>query len=276
MKKLGRIYTILFFAMLYAPIVMMVVFSFNATKSITVFSVDYAAKGNYGFGYWYREFFNNSEAKTALVNSLILAVSSSVLSTVFGTLAALGLYGMRKKWLKATITGVTNIPMMNPDIVTGLSMMLMFGAVFAIAKTGEAGFITILIAHVTFSIPYVILSITPKLMQMDKNLPEAAMDLGCTPISAFFRVELPFIMPAILSGMLTAFTLSLDDYVISLFTTGASFQTLPLYIYGLTKKGVKPSIYALSTVLLVGVFALLLISNIVQSRSDSKKVSKHR
>lgn len=271
MKKTGRIYTILIFAILYLPIFIMVLYSFTAGSSTAAFSADYA--GGKFFGYWYREMFRNEGAMAALKNSLILALASSLISTVIGTMAAIGLNKLRNKWIKNSITSVTNIPMMNPDIVTGISMMLLFAGVFAIIGSGSTGFWSILIAHITFNLPYVILSITPKLRQMDKHLPEAALDLGCTPIMAFFKVELPFIFPAIISGALTAFTLSLDDYVISLFTAG-TFSTLPVFIYSLAKKGVKPYIYALSTFLLVGVLILLVISNILQARSEKKQNMK--
>ncbi len=268
MKKTGRIYTILVFAVLYLPIFIMVLYSFTSGSSTAVFSADYS--DGKPFGYWYREMFRNEGAMNALKNSLILAILSSLISTIIGTMAAIGLNKLRNKWLQKSIRTVTNIPMMNADIVTVISMMLLFAGVFAIVGSGRTGLWSILIAHITFNLPYVILSITPKLRQMDKHLPEAALDLGCTPVMSFFKVELPFIFPAILSGALTAFTLSLDDYVISLFTAG-TFSTLPVFIYSLAKKGVKPYIYALSTFLLVGVLILLIITNIIQARSEKKQ-----
>ena len=262
-KKAGAVYTVLIFIVLYLPILIMVLYSFTAGSSTATFSADYAGKNP--FGYWYQE-----KAMSALTHSLTLAVLSSLCATVIGTAAAIGLRRISRKWVRNTINTVTNIPMMNPDIVTGLSMMLLFAGVFAIIGSGSSGFVTILIAHITFNLPYVILSVTPKLRQMDKNLPEAALDLGCTPVQSFFKVELPYIFPAVLSGAITAFTLSLDDYVISLFTAG-TYETLPVFIYSLAKKGVKPSIYALSTFMLVCVLLLLVLSNVMQARAEKRQ-----
>lgn len=269
-KKTGAVYTVIIFILLYLPILIMVLYSFTAGNSTAVFSADYAGKNP--FGYWYREMFQNENAMNALVHSLVLAVLSSLCATIIGTAAALGLRKLSRRWVRNAITTVTNIPMMNPDIVTGLSMMLLFAGVFAIMGSGSSGFFTILIAHITFNLPYVILSITPKLRQMDKNLPEAALDLGCTPIQSFFKVELPYIFPSVLSGAITAFTLSLDDYVISLFTAG-TYETLPVFIYSLAKKGVKPSIYALSTFMLVGVLIMLILSNVMQARAEKRRTA---
>lgn len=274
MKTLGKMYTGLIFVLLYLPILVMIFFSFNATKSTAILSFDYSA--GKPFGYWYSEFFKSDAAMSALKNSLVLAVLSALISTVIGTLAAIGIHKLRNRYVKNVISGVTNIPMMNPDIVTGISLMLLFVGTFGILKVGKMGFATILIAHITFNLPYVILSIMPKLTQMDKHLPEAAMDLGCTPVQSFFKVELPFLFPSILSGVLMAFTLSLDDYVISLFT-GGSYQTLPIYIFSQARKSVSPSIYALSTFFLVCVLVLLIAMNVLQSRMDhaEKRASKH-
>ena len=246
----------------------MVLYSFTAGNSTAVFSANYA--DGKPFGYWYAQMLQNDGAMNALKNSLVLAALSSFISSIIGTMAAIALNKLRCKWVKKSIENVTNIPMMNPDIVTGISLMLLFAGVFGIMGSGKTGFFTLLIAHITFNLPYVILSVTPKLRQMDKHLPEAAMDLGCTPLLSFFKVELPFIFPAVLSGALTAFTLSLDDYVISLFTAG-TYSTLPIFIYSLAKKGVKPSIYALSTFLLVGVLLLLIASNVMQARAEKKQ-----
>lgn len=267
-KKAGAVYTVLIFIVLYLPILIMVLYSFTAGSSTATFSADYAGKNP--FGYWYQEMFRNEKAMSALTHSLTLAVLSSLCATFIGTAAAIGLRRISRKWVRNTINTVTNIPMMNPDIVTGLSMMLLFAGVFAIIGSGSSGFVTILIAHITFNLPYVILSVTPKLRQMDKNLPEAALDLGCTPVQSFFKVELPYIFPAVLSGAITAFTLSLDDYVISLFTAG-TYETLPVFIYSLAKKGVKPSIYALSTFMLVCVLLLLVLSNVMQARAEKRQ-----
>lgn len=268
MKNLSRVYIALCFIILYAPIAVLMLFSFNSTSSTGVFS---------GFSlYWYRELFKNANVFNALRNTLILAVTSSVTSTVIGTGAAVGLDRMRSRRMRGVITSLTNVPMMNPDIVTGVSMMLLFVFVGTLvgATQDKLNFWTLFIAHVTFNLPYVILNITPKLKQMDRNLPEAAQDLGCTPLQSFFKVELPAIMPGVLSGLIMAFTLSLDDFVISYFTSGSDFQTLPILIYSMTKKEVKPDIYALSTLIIITILALLLLSNFAGSRSDGRRQSR--
>ena len=268
MKNISRVYIALCFIILYAPIAVLMLFSFNSTSSTGVFS---------GFSlYWYRELFKNANVFNALRNTLILAVTSSVTATVIGTGAAVGLDRMRSRRMRGVITSLTNVPMMNPDIVTGVSMMLLFVFVGTLvgATQDKLNFWTLFIAHVTFNLPYVILNITPKLKQMDRNLPEAAQDLGCTPLQSFFKVELPAIMPGVLSGLIMAFTLSLDDFVISYFTSGSDFQTLPILIYSMTKKEVKPDIYALSTLIIITILALLLLSNFAGSRSDGRRQSR--
>ena len=268
MKNLSRVYIALCFIILYAPIAVLMLFSFNSTSSTGVFS---------GFSlYWYRELFKNANVFNALRNTLILAVTSSVTATVIGTGAAVGLDRMRSRRMRGVITSLTNVPMMNPDIVTGVSMMLLFVFVGTLvgATQDKLNFWTLFIAHVTFNLPYVILNITPKLKQMDRNLPEAAQDLGCTPLQSFFKVELPAIMPGVLSGLIMAFTLSLDDFVISYFPSGSDFQTLPILIYSMTKKEVKPDIYALSTLIIITILALLLLSNFAGSRSDGRRQSR--
>ena len=269
MKHLSRIYLILIFGILYIPILTLILFSFNAENSTAVFS---------GFSFrWYIELFNSPDTFEALRNTLILAVLSALISTVIGTAAAEGIYRMRSKLMKSAISSVTNIPMMNPDIVTGMSMMLFFVAVFGIlGLSGDSmGFGTMLIAHVTFCLPYVILSVLPRINELGDSLSEAALDLGCTPIRAFFTVKLPNIMPGVLSGMVLAFTMSLDDFIISYFVGPTNFQTLPLLIYSMTKKTVKPDMYALSTIIIISVFALLLGSNIKSiMRTSPKRVKK--
>jgi spermidine/putrescine transport system permease protein len=192
---------------------------------------------------------------------------------VIGTMAALGLRNLKRKYVKGLITSITNIPMMNPDIVTGISMMLLF--VFVGTMLGlqdKLNFWTLLIAHTTFNIPYVILNVTPKLMQMDKHLPEAALDLGCTPLQAFFKVEFPCIFSGIVTGFIMAFTLSLDDFVISYFCSGSDFQTLPILIYSMTKKEVTPDIYALSTLMIVAILALLILTNLSGSKEERANI----
>ena len=254
MKILSKAYIWIIFILLYAPIVMLVLFSFNKAGSLNHFS---------SFSlYWYKELFRDAEALKALKNSLILAVSSSLLATVIGTFAALGIDRMRSKPLKAALTSVTNIPMMNPDIVTGVSMMLLFVAASSLPFLPiKFGMGTMLVAHTTFNLPYVILSVLPRFKQMDKHLTEAALDLGCTPTRTFFKVELPAIMPGIASGLMLGFTLSLDDFVISHFVSSPDFQTLPLYVYNQTAHEVKFSMYSLCALLVFVILGLLLAVN---------------
>ena len=269
MKIFSRIFTAIIMIFLYAPLVVMIFFSFNDGKSTSLFS-GFSTK-------WYAELFSGSnELLTVLGHSALIALLCAVISTVLGTLAAVALFRMKQKYLKATITGVTNIPMMNPDIVTGISMLLFFVAATKLLGTEARSFASLLIAHVTFCLPYVILSVMPKLRQMDRYLTEAALDLGCTPLSAFFKVELPAILPGVFSGMIMAFTLSLDDFVISNFTTGQGFQTLPVYIYNMIKKRVTPDVYALYTLIFLGILALLLLSNFVQARAEEKQNPRRR
>jgi spermidine/putrescine transport system permease protein len=271
MKTASKVFTALIMIFLFAPIVILLVFSFNTSKSLSVFS---------GFSlYWYRELFRDTETLNAVRNTLLLAVCASIVSTVMGTAAAVGMNKLRNKYLHAVLDNVTNIPMVNPEIITGISLMLMFvfvGRLFGAATS--LSFWTMLAAHVTFCLPYVILQVLPKLQQMDKSLPEAAMDLGCTPVGAFFKVELPEIMPGVITGLIMAFTLSLDDFVISYFTSGNGFQTLPIRIYNMTKKTVTPKMYALATIIFFVILALLLLSNLADSDSSQtiKKAKQKR
>ena len=255
MKTSSKIYTALIMLFLFAPIAILLVFSFNESKSLSVFS---------SFSlYWYKELLRDSETLNAVKTTLLLACCASAISTVMGTAAAVGMNKLRNRYVRAVMDTATNIPMINPEIITGISLMLMFvfvGRLFGAATS--LSFWTMLIAHVTFCLPYVILQVLPKLQQMDKSLPEAAMDLGCTPIRAFFKVEIPEIMPGIVTGLIMAFTLSLDDFVISYFTAGNGFQTLPIRIYNMTKKTVTPKMYALATITFFVILALLLISNL--------------
>ena len=268
-KYASRIYLCLIFGILYIPIFMVILFSFNSSASTAEMS---------GLSFrWYAELFRSEDAWIALRNTLILAVSSSLIATVIGTAAAEGIYKMRSKIAKTAITSVTNIPMMNPDIVTGMSMMLFFAAVmgiFKIADYNSIGFAAMLIAHTTFCLPYVILSVLPRINELGDSISEAALDLGCTPMQAFFKVKLPNIMPGVISGMVLAFTMSLDDFVISYFVGPTNFQTLPLLIYSMTKKTVKPDMYALSTIIIVSVFILLLISNMKSSKKAQGQLKK--
>jgi len=264
MKHLSRAYLILIFGILYIPIITLIFFSFNSANSTAVFE---------GFSLrWYKELFSSPETFAALRNTLILALSSALLSTIIGTAAAAGLYRMKSKLAKSSILSVTNVPMMNPDIVTGMSMMLFFVAVAGILNIEyEAiGFSAMLIAHTTFCLPYVILSVLPVVEDLGSSLSEAAMDLGCTPLQSFFKVELPNIMPGVISGFIMAFTLSLDDFVISYFVGSSNFQTLPLLIYSMTKKKVTPDMYALSTIIIASIFILLIISNVRSGKARKK------
>ena len=273
MKRASRIYTALMMIFLFAPIAILLVFSFNSAKSLSVF--------DHFSVYWYRELFRDTETLKAVRNTLVLAVSAALISTVMGTAAAVGINRMRNKVLRQAMDSVTNIPMINPDIITGISLMLMFvfvGRLFGAATSLNFG--TMLIAHITFCLPYVILQVLPKLQQMDRALPEAAMDLGCTPLRAFFKAELPEIMPGVVTGLIMAFTLSLDDFVISYFTSGNGFQTLPIRIYNMTKKTVTPKMYALATIIFFVILTLLLVSNLydedtVQKRREARYNKKH-
>jgi len=267
LKTASKVYTALIFIFLFAPIAILLVFSFNETKSLSVFG---------GFSLkWYRELFNDSATLESVRNTLLLAISAMIISTVMGTAAAVGIQKLRVKWFRTALSTATDIPMTNPDIITGISLMLMFvfvGRLFGLSNS--LSFWTMLIAHVTFCLPYVILQVLPRLRQMDPSLPEAAQDLGCTPVRAFFKVTLPEIRPGILTGAIMAFTLSLDDFVISYFTSGAGFQTLPVRIYNMTKKTVTPKMYALATIIFFVILALLLISNLTDQNKKSNKRHK--
>ncbi|MBR2848653.1 MAG: ABC transporter permease [Clostridia bacterium] len=268
MKLSSKIYSGIIFGFLFAPIAVLLIFSFNDAKSLSVFS-DFSFK-------WYVELFRDRNTLTAVKNTLVLAASATAVSTVMGTLAAVGINKLRSRWYRTAMNTVTDIPMTNPDIITGISLMLMFvfvGRLFGAATS--LNFVTMLIAHVTFCTPYVILQVLPKLQQMDKSLPEAAMDLGCTPFRAFLKVELPEIMPGIITGAIMAFTLSLDDFVISYFTSGTGFETLPIRIYAMTKKTVTPKMYALATIIFFVTLTLLLVSNVVDN-DDRRKLKEKK
>ena len=262
MKIVSKIYTALIFVFLYAPILVLVVFSFNDTEtsSRTVFS---------GFTLrWYERLFQDRYILEALLNTLIIAVVSAVCATVLGTMAAVGINHM-KRLPRKIMMNITNFPMVNPEIVTGVSMMLLFVAAVSLFGGRSLGMASLIIAHITFCLPYVILSVLPKLRQMNPNLFEAAQDLGCPPVRAFFKVVLPEIMPGIVTGMIMAFTLSIDDFVISYFTSGTT-QTLPIYIYSMTRKRISPEINALSTVLFACILVLLVIINVRLARDERK------
>ncbi len=245
---------------LYVPIFVLIVFSFNETKSRSVFS---------GFTLdWYVRLFHNRIIISSLVNTIIIACISSVVSTILGTLAAIGINSMRKI-PKAVVMNVTNMPIINPEIVTGVSLMLLF-VFFAARMNLEFGFVTLLIAHITFDVPYVILNVMPKFNQMNPHVYEAAQDLGCSPIKAFRKVVLPEIMPGVVSGFLMAFTYSLDDFVISYFTSGSTSQTLPITIYSMTRRKVSPEINALSTLIFLAVVIVLIVKNVLEKKALKK------
>ena len=262
MKVLSKIYNTVIFTFLYAPIVVLIVYSFNDSKNRVKwegFTLD-----------WYKELFQNELIMDALWLTLQIAVLAAVISTVIGTMAALGIYSMNGR-LRNLMMGLNNIPMVNPEIVTGISMMLMFVALGSVIPALKPGFLTLLLAHITFCIPYVVLQVMPKLRQMNKHQYEAALDLGCRPVSAFFKVVLPEIMPGIITGGLMAFTMSLDDFVISYFNSGSTAQNLSVTIYSMTKKPVTPEINALSTLMFGTVLLLLVVVNIRQVRDLDKQ-----
>lgn len=261
LKLVKRLYLGFILLFLYAPIVVLMVYSFNSSKS----------RGRWG-GFtlkWYVELFRDRQIMQALWNTLLIAVLSALIATVIGTASAIGINAM-KKLPKKIVLGINNLPVLNPDIVTGVSLMILFIFAFNVIKAGSLGFVTLLLAHIAFNIPYVILSVLPKLRQLDKNMYEAALDLGAPPVTAFFKVILPEITPAIVSGMILAFTLSLDDFIISFFTTGAGVSNLSIIIYSMARRGVNPKINALSTIIFFVVMALLYLIN----RMDSEKL-KH-
>ena len=258
-RRVGsRLFMALIFLFLYAPIFVLIVFSFNSSKSRAVWT---------GFSLeWYRELMQDSEILSALSTTLTVSVLAAVIATVAGTFAAIGFYNMRKKWSRPLIT-INNIPVINADIATGVSLCLLFVAAGSILHF-DLGYGTLLIAHITFNIPYVIMSIMPKLYQMDKHLIDAAQDLGCTWLQAFFKVVVPEIMPGIINGMLIAFTMSIDDFVISYFTAGSKVQTLSMTVYSMTRKRISPEINAVSTLLFVSVLILLAIVNVREMRQE--------
>lgn len=261
-RRIGsRLFMALVFLFLYAPIFVLIVFSFNSSKSRAVwtgFSLD-----------WYRELFQDSEILSALSTTLSVSVLAALIATVAGTFAAIGFYNMRKRWSRPLLT-INNIPVINADIATGVSLCLLFVAAGGILHF-DLGYVTLLIAHITFNIPYVIMSIMPKFYQMDKNLIDAAQDLGCTWMQAFYKVVIPEIMPGIINGLLIAFTMSIDDFVISYFTAGSKVQTLSMTIYAMTRKRISPEINAVSTLLFVTVLLLLAIVNIRELRQENAR-----
>jgi spermidine/putrescine transport system permease protein len=257
-----KIYLGFILLLLYAPIGTLIVLSFNNSKTRSKWG-GFSAK-------WYVSLFQNEDIMNALYTTLIIAVLSALIATLIGTAAAIGIQALQNKY-RTIMMAITNIPMLNADIVTGISLMLLFIACRAIFPRFSLGFSTVLLAHITFNIPYVILSVMPKLKQTNKYTYEAALDLGASPIYAFFKVVLPDIFPGVCSGFLLAFTMSLDDFVITHFTTGAGVHTLSTKIYSEVRKGIKPEMYALSTLLFVSVLFLLIMVNTAPQDTKQKK-----
>ncbi len=238
---------------LYAPIITLAVFSFNDSKSM--------AKWN-GFSLrWYEKLFENSRIMDALYYTVIVAVIASLVATVVGTITAIGIHKMKQGKLRGLLLNINYLPILNPDIVTGVALMSLF-----VFINMEFGFTTMLLSHIVFNIPYVILSVLPKLKQLPDNIEDAALDLGATPWYALRKVVLPQIKPGIISGMIIAFTMSIDDFVISFFTTGNGVTNLAIEVYSMTRRGISPEINALSTLMFVSVIILLVLSNISQSK----------
>ena len=267
MKKMGllsKVYMVLIFSFMYVPIAVMAVFSFNESKSRSNFT---------GFTFdWYINLFRNDMILSALGLSLVIALVASVIATILGTMASIGIHSMNRA-SRSVIMNISYLPVINPEIITGVSMMLLF-VVFKNWMGGKVfGMPTLLIAHITFCVPYVIFNVSPKLRQMDVRMWEAALDLGCTPVQAFFKVVLPEIMPAVFSGFLICLTYSIDDFIISYFTSG-TLQTLPIAIYSMTRKKVSPEINALSTIMFVVILTIILFVNAQDSRRQKKSSAR--
>ncbi len=244
-KTLKHLYTALIFIFLYAPIATLLVLSFNASKTR-------AKWGGFTFK-WYRELFGNQVILQALYNTLLIAFLSAAIATLMGTVASFSIHSMKRK-SRSLLIGITNIPMLNAEIVTGISLMLLF-----LTLRAKFGFYTVLLSHITFNIPYVILSVMPKLKQLNPHVYQAALDLGASPFYAFYKVILPDILPGVLSGFLMAFTMSLDDFIITHFTKGPGLDTLSTKIYTEVRKGIRPEMYSLSTLIFISVLLLLFL-----------------
>ncbi|MCI8355371.1 MAG: ABC transporter permease [Lachnospiraceae bacterium] len=252
-----KFYVFLIFVFLYAPIVTLMVLSFNASKTRSKWG---------GFTLkWYQALFGNRDILQALFNTLMIALIASLVATVVGTMTCIAIENMKKR-TRTLIMGITNIPMLNADIVTGISLMLLF-----ISLGLKFGLGTILLSHITFSIPYVVLSVMPRMKQLNPSTYEAALDLGAGPVYGFFKVVFPELLPGILSGFLMAFTMSLDDFIITHFTKGAGVDTLSTKIYTEVRKGIKPEMYALSTLIFITVLILLLLVNRAPSGQKEMK-----
>lgn len=261
MKKLShKIYFGFIMAFLYLPLIYLIAYSFNDGKT-TVWK---------GFTLkWYEALFQDTQIMQSLYNSLLVALLASLIATILGTLAAIGIFNF-KGGFRSVVQNVSNIPIINPEIVTGVSLMLLFTMAGTLLNF-EMGFVTVLLAHIGFCTPYVILNVTPRLKRMDISIYEAALDLGCSPVAAFFKVVLPEIMPGIFSGMLISFTYSLDDFVITYFTRGSKFQTLPIQIYTMTHQRINPKANALSALLFVTILLILILINIRSSKEQKQR-----
>lgn len=265
-KKTGivsKIYMALIMLFLYAPIAVLIFYSFNNGKT-TVWK---------GFSLkWYAELFNDSNIMNALGNTLIIAVLASLCATVLGTAAAIGISNFKGK-KRLVIQNVSNIPIISPDIVMGVSLMLLFTTLGVIFNF-EMGFVTVLIAHICFCVPFVVLNVMPRITRMDRSIYDAALDLGCNQWQAFYKVVLPELMPGIITGVLTSFTYSLDDFIITYFTRGSKFQNLSIEIYSMTHRRISPKINALSALLFVAVLTIMIIINVRDRREEKQSMSK--
>lgn len=259
-KALKKLYVFLIFVFMYAPIVVLMVYSFNDSRSSSAIWRGFTLE-------WYQRLATDSQMLNALQTTLFVALISSVVATVIGTLAAIGIHNMRRR-SRNLVMNITYLPILSSDIVTGISLMLLF--VFLRIPLGRY---SLLLSHITFNIPYVIISVLPKLTQMNKNMYEAALDLGSTPVHAYRKIILPEIMPGIITGFLFAVTLSIDDFVISFFTSGAGATNLSVYIYSAVSKRYNPSINALSTIMFLVIFLLLVLIN---SRTSKKEIKRQR
>ena len=259
----NKLYLLLVFAFLYLPILVLIVYSFNSSKSFSLFT---------GFSFeWYVRLFQNRSIMAALGATLIIAVVASVVSTILGTAAAIGIHAMGKQ-VRAVVVNITYLPILNPEIVTGVSLMLLF----SVMKFISSGMVRLILAHIMFCVPYVVLNVMPKLRQMDPNLNDAALDLGCDPRQAFVKVVVPQILPGIISGFLMAFTYSIDDFIVSYFVAGPDVQTLPIYIYSMLKVRVSPEINALSAIIFVIVLAALVLMNLRDLKPGKKAARAKR
>ncbi len=259
-RFLSKLFLYIVLLFLYVPIFVLIVFSFNESKSRANFT---------GFSLkWYSKLLHNEAILTSLLNTVIIALAAALLATVLGTAAAIGINNM-KKVSKTVVMNITYIPVVNPEIIMGVSLMLLFKGMQGIINF-QFGFVTLILSHIAFDVPYVIYNVLPKLRQMNPNLVEAARDLGCNERQAFFKVVIPEIMPGVFSGFLMSLTYSIDDFVISYFTSGSSVETLPITIYSMTRRKVSPEINAVSTIIFLAIIAVLIIKNYLENRSLRK------